>query len=160
MPIVLKFRQRLIKLPFAKKFKKCMELPEEGDFVEGFSVESIKVGHIGLHQGIYEYPTQLIVKGKGGKLGVRKAFKPIFDKISTTFSGYGTPYQCRGTKIQVKRLEEGKYLIKVHGVCTRVFLKEELIKFIQYLRENQYLDKKRDSSTAEQITEDYINKYH
>jgi hypothetical protein len=150
----------MIKLPFAKKFKKCMELPEEGDLAEGFSIESIKVGHIGIHQGIYDYPTELIIKGKGGKLGVRKAFKPIFDKKSTTFSGYGNPYQCRGSKMEIERLIEGKYLIKVRGVCVRVFLKEELIKFAQYLSKNQYFNKKKDSFNPVVITENYLKDYN
>ncbi|MHA2074896.1 MAG: hypothetical protein ACXACU_16880 [Candidatus Hodarchaeales archaeon] len=146
-------------MPFAKKFIKCMNLPNEGDSVEGFKIESVKVGHIGLRGGIYEYPFKIIVVGKGGKISVKKTFKKFLDEKKTIFSGYGNPYQCTGGKMEIENLGDSRYVIKARGVCVRVFLKVEFEKFIQYLRKTMVFDEKKETFSNEQIINKYLKEY-
>src|SRR5512144_2207631 len=76
-------------MPFAGEFRSGMRFPGEGASVGRFIIESIRVEHVGAGAGRYEYPIELVVSGKGGKDGARKALKPLLSGRATIFSGYG-----------------------------------------------------------------------
>ena len=50
---------------FARKYRREMGLLKEGIVVDGFRVESVSVMHIGVDRGVYEYPTEMVVEGRG-----------------------------------------------------------------------------------------------
>ncbi len=81
-------------MPFAGEFRAAMGFPNVGDMLDGFTVEHVGVGHAGSGPGRYDYPTEIIVTGKGGKEGVRRALRPLSGTRRTIFSEYGNPYQC------------------------------------------------------------------
>ncbi len=146
-------------MPFASEYRRGMGFPKEGEVVAGFSVESVRVEHVSVSRGRYEYPTEIIVKGKGGKMKVRKAFRKFFDTRKTLFSGYGNPYQCMPGKMEIEGLDEGRFSIKARGTCVRVYLRDELNRFIQYLLENRYLANRMDNAERQHMIEDYLKKY-
>ncbi|UCE13841.1 MAG: hypothetical protein JSV04_01375 [Candidatus Heimdallarchaeota archaeon] len=144
-------------MPFAKKYSKHMKLPKEGEFIDNFLIELVKIEHIAMGSGKYEYPTEMIVSGKGGKKQVKDVFKKLFDQRITLFSGYGNPYQCQGGRMEIESLGERKYKIKARGSCVRFFLKRELYEFLLFLVKNDYLPEKIDEK---KLIEDYIKIYH
>ena len=122
-------------MPFSRKFREGMGFPEEGQIVDGFTVESVSVSHVGVSEGRYEYPFEIVVKGEGNANKVKTAFKGFFKARRTVFSEYGNPYQCHHGKVEVKDLGSGKFSIVSRGACTRVFLKDELERFTASLKE-------------------------
>ena len=133
-----------------------MKFPKEGDKIKEFTIESIKVEHTPLGSGRYEYPTEIIVIGKGGKKGVRETFRQFFDQRITLFSGYGNPYQCQGGKMEIESLGENKYQIRAQGSCARIFLKRELEQFWQYLMRNDLISGEMDTVETKELIEDYM----
>jgi len=149
-------------LPFSKKYKKSMGFPKEGDTVNGFTVQSVSVKHIAAYSGkqpLYEYPTEITVKGKGNINDVRKAFRSLFDSKKTIFSGYGNPYQCLPGKMQIQSLGNGRFLISARGTCVRIYLRNELVKFMKYLSEKCYLAEEMEDINWKQLIEDYLRNY-
>jgi len=71
--------------------------------------------HIGVDRGVYEYPTETVVEGKGNADRVTRALKVYFNIRKTIFSGYGNPYQRVLGKIQVRELGNGLFLITARG---------------------------------------------
>ena len=102
-------------MPFAEKFKKTMGFPKAGYLVGGFMIEQVEAGHVGVGSGRYEYPIRIIVQGKGGRQGVRNAFRELFTARRTTFSGYGNPYQLWIGKMEVASLGESLYELIARG---------------------------------------------
>jgi len=80
-------------MPFAKKFRAMMNFPFAGDTIEGFDVESVDVRDEQSDSGGYVYGVWMVLRGLGGKRGVKQALKALFASHPTTFSGYGNPYQ-------------------------------------------------------------------
>ena len=146
-------------MPFAGEFRDAMGFPVAGDVVGGFRVEAVHVDHAGAGPGRYEYPTELVVLGKGGKDGVRRAFKELFARRRTIFSEYGNPYQCSCGRMEVQSQGEGRYRIASRGVGARVHLIEELGRFLEYLARAGHLDKAAQASGPEMIVTDYLRLY-
>ena len=141
-------------MPFADKFRATMAFPVVGDQIGGFRVEEVEVGHVGIGGGRYDYPVRIVVHGKGGKQGIKSAFKDLFSAINTTFSGYGNPYQCRIDKMEVEGLGENRYCIAAKGSGVRIYLEKELERFLRYLIEN-----KAPAGLGEMAESDAVEKY-
>lgn len=120
-------------MPFATEFWAAMELPFPGDVLGGFEVELIDVQHQGVGDGRYEYPVRIVLKGKGGKQGVRSALRALFNARRTTFSEYGNPYHCWLGRPDVERLGNERYEVRARGTGVRIYLQEELLRFCRYL---------------------------
>jgi hypothetical protein len=146
-------------MPFAKKYSKHMKFPKEGDKINDFTIELVKVKHTPLGSGRYEYPTEITAIGRGGKKGVRDTFKQFFDQKITLFSGYGNPYQCQGGKMEIESLGENKYRIRAQGSCTRIFLKRELEQFLQHLMKNNLISGEIDTVEIVELIENYMKMY-
>lgn len=93
-------------MPFADQFHRCMNLPNKGDMIESFFVQDSKITQRNLHDGVYDFPIELIVVGEadGGKQGVLQAFKPFFTKVISLYTQYGSLYQCRCEKLSIETL--------------------------------------------------------
>ena len=146
-------------MPFAKKYYRVMKFPKEGEVIDGFTVLSITITHNNVKSGIYEYPTEIIAEGKGGKTKVKDVFKKYFDQRITTFSGYGNPYQMHGGRIEIIALNNKKYKIKAKGIGVRIYLRRELNQFLKFLVENNLIVKNLDEIVREEIIDDYISRY-
>ena len=145
-------------MPFAKKFTATMGLPDAGDRIDGFVVESRKIEHAPSGYGRYEYPIEIVVSGAGGQQGVRNSFRNLFAQIKTTFSGYGNAYQLRFGKMEVESLGERRYLVHGNGLGARVYLKKEIARFVDYLSDNGYLAPIWRNKRAD-LAADYIAEY-
>ncbi|MHA1987546.1 MAG: hypothetical protein ACW98D_12985 [Promethearchaeota archaeon] len=146
-------------MPFAKKYYRVMGFPKEGDILKGFEVLMINITHTNLKSGIYEYPTEIIVEGKGGKTKVREVFKKYFNQRITTFSGYGNPYQMHGGRIEIIALGKQKYKINAIGIGIRIYLRRELDQFFEFLVENNNSAKDFNTTIREKIIDDYLRMY-
>ena len=124
-------------MPFADKFRATMAFPVVGDQIGGFRIEEVEVDHVGIGGGRYEYPVRIVARGKGGKQGIKSAFKELFSAINTTFSGYGNPYQCRLDKMEVEGLGENRYCIDAKGTGVRIYLEKELARFLRYINKTR-----------------------
>jgi hypothetical protein len=116
-------------MPFAAKFWAAMELPFPGDAIGGFEVEHVQVEHHALGGGRYDYPVRLVLKGKGGKQGARKALRDILAARRTTFSGFGNPYQCWIDNVDIQSLGDQRYEVRARGIGVRIYLRKELERF-------------------------------
>lgn len=117
-------------MPFAGEFRQAMPFPREGTSVDGFVVELVHVEHVGAGDGRYEYPFQIVMQGRGGKDGVRRALKPLFTARRTIFSEFGNPYQVSIGRVEVESLGGARYRASARGVGVRVRLREELARFL------------------------------
>ena len=142
-------------MPFVDQFRRCMNLPNERNVVENFLVQSINVSHRNLHDGVYIFPTELLVIGEGGKADAIKVFKPVFDKRISLFTEYGSLYQCRYEKPEIETVAPKKFKITATGIGCRIYPKQELDAFIQFLKESTGFTEL--NSTA--IISTYLNYY-
>ena len=145
-------------MPFAKKFRFTMRLPDAGDDIDGFTVESCTVEHAPSGYGRYEYPVEIVLKGKGGRQAVRNALKHLLTPVKSTFSGYGNAYQLRFGKMEVESLGDRRYRVHGVGLGARVFLKKELLRFCEFLTDNAYLSPPA-SNTKQNIIDKYLEEY-
>ena len=122
-------------MPFAGEFRSGMRLPENGEQLGPFTIERVRVEHAGVAPGRYEYPVDLVLRGKGGKDGARKALKPLLDRRATIFSEFGNPYQCSIGGVKVESLGNERYRLTARGVGVRIDLRPELDRFLDYLSE-------------------------
>lgn len=136
-----------------------MGFPSEGQVVDGFTVESVSVSHVGVSEGRYEYPFEIIVKGEGTPNKVKAAFKVFFKARRTVFSEYGNPYQCHHGRMEVKDLGGGRFSITSRGACTRVFLKDEFERFAAYLKEKGLVVGDSEESKWKQVIDEYLKQY-
>ena len=146
-------------MPFAGEYREAMGLPVAGDLLGGFLVEDVKVGHEGVGPGRYEYPMELIVRGKGGQAGARSALKALFATRRTIFSGYGNPYQCSMGRMEVESLGEGRYRVSSRGLGTRVHLKAELERFLAHLEDLGLLPEGSGDGVPGAVVEEYLRLY-
>lgn len=144
-------------MPFAAKFWAAMEIPFPGDVIGGFKVEYVDVLHHGIGDGRYEYPVRMILRGKGGKQGVRNALKELFGAKRTTFSGFGNPYHCWVGKSVVESLGEQRYEVKTRGIGVRIFLRRELERFYHHLKAEGHTA--GDDSTLKDLLNIYMDAY-
>lgn len=136
-----------------------MGFPEKGQVINGFTVESVSVSHVGVSAGRYEYPFEIIVKGEGNAQKVKAAFKGFFKTRRTIFSGYGNPYQCQHGKMEIKDLGDGRFSITARGACVRVYLKDELQRFVEHLSKKGCVANKIDGAEWSKIIEEYMKQY-
>ena len=109
-------------MPFANRYMKEMGFPKKDEVVDGFRVESVSVKHEAAYtEGLarYEYPTKLIVEGRGTVDEVKEVFHGFFEGERTIYSSYGNPYQCVPGKMYVQALVEDRFLIEARGSCVR-----------------------------------------
>lgn len=123
-------------MPFADQFQRCMNLPHEGEVLNDFLVQSIKISHRNLLDGVYFFPIELIVIGEGGKQDLLKAFKPVFTKVISLFTEYGNLYQCRNHKLQIEKIAPKTFRLTTTGIGCRIYPKQELEAFIQFLKDS------------------------
>lgn len=117
-------------MPFAGEFREALPFPFEGTTVDAFVVEHVRVDHVGAGDGRYEYPLEIVMRGKGGKEGARRALKQLAAARRTIFSEFGNPYQCSIGRLVVESLGEGRYRVSARGVGVRIRLREELGRFL------------------------------
>ena len=146
-------------MPFANKFRAMMDLPFAGDTIGDLTVERIEVRHESVGPGQYAYSVRMVLRGPGGQQGVRRALKALFVSHPMTFSGYGNPYQLWFGKPEIERLGDRRYAVRVDGAGARVFLKEELDRFLRYLGENGQLVAQPDQAAGETLVEAYLERY-
>jgi hypothetical protein len=146
-------------MPFAGEFREAMGFPRAGDIVGGFVIQELSVRHEGMGAGRYEYPIELVLAGKGGKEGVRRALKGLFSRRMTLFTEFGNPYQCSVGSIAVEGLGEGLYRVTARGIGNRVHLREELIRFMGYLGASGAPGPAADPTDAGRIADEYMRRY-
>lgn len=125
----------LLNLPFAEQFHRCMKLPHDGEMVDKFLIQSCKVSHRNIFDGVYSFPIELVIIGEGGKQDVSIVFKPIFQKVISLYTEYGNLYQCRCEKLVIQLIAPKTYKITTTGIGCRIYPKKELEAFIQFLKE-------------------------
>ncbi len=145
-------------MPFAGEFRDAMGFPREGTEVDGFIVELVRVDHAGVGDGRYEYPTEIVLRGRGGKDGVRRALKPLFSTRRTIFSEFGNPYQCSPGRMAVESLGEGRYRVSARGAGVRIRLREELVRFLASLAAGGHLVPGAVADPASTVDE-YLRRY-
>jgi hypothetical protein len=146
-------------MPFAKKFRAMMDFPFAGDTIGDFDVESVDVRDVPGGSGRYAYAVRLVLRGPGGQRGVRSALKALFSSHPTTFSGYGNPYQLWFGKPEIESLGDKRYLVRVQGAGARVFLADELQRFLAYLDEQGLLATRSERAAPEALVETYMEGY-
>jgi hypothetical protein len=143
-------------MPFANKFRAMMDFPFVGDTIGAFVVEAVEVGHEGQGSGSYVYPVRMTLRGPGGQQGVRRALKALFASHPTTFSGYGNPYQLWFGRPEVESLGDKRYAVWVEGAGSRIFLEQDLYRFLDYLEAEGLLG---DGVARERVVEAYLERY-
>ena len=146
-------------MPFATKFRAMMDLPFAGDTLGSFTVERVDVGHTSTGPGQYAYTVRMTLHGPGGQQGVRRALKPLLSEHPMTFSGYGNPYQLWFGKPQIESLGDRRYAVRIDGAGARVFLADELHRFLAYLDERGPLETKPIGTDREALVETYLQGY-
>lgn len=146
-------------MPFAGEFREAMRFPREGSEVGGFTVELVRVEHVGAGPGRYEYPTEIVLRGKGGQQGVQQALKFLFATRRTIFTGWGNPYQCSPGRMEVESLGEGRYRVTARGIGTRIHLREELERFVASLAAAGFLVPGVMAVDHAAIVDEYLRRY-
>jgi hypothetical protein len=146
-------------MPFAKKFRAMMEFPFAGDSVGGFTVESVDVRDEPNVSGRYVYSVRMVLQGPGGQQGARRALKALLSSHPMTFSGYGNPYQLWFRRPKIESLGAKRYEVRVEGAGARVFLEEELHRFLGYLDETGQLATRPDQAGREMLVDAYLERY-
>lgn len=146
-------------MPFAKKFRAMMNFPFPGESFGDFSVESLDVHDEKSGGDGYVYGVHMMLRGPGGVQGVKRALKAFFSQHPTTFSGYGNPYQLWFRKAEIESLGEQRYAVSVKGAGARIFLEQELRRFLQTLSEGNALQDPSDTAAQEAIVEAYLERY-
>lgn len=144
-------------MPFAGEFRQAMPFPREGSTLDDLVVELVQVEHVGAGDGRYEYPVQIIMRGTGGKDGVRRALRPLAAARRTVFSEFGNPYQCSVGRFEVESLGGGRYRATARGVGVRVRLREELERFMGSLAAEGRLAPGAGDATA--LVAEYLRRY-
>jgi hypothetical protein len=109
-------------------------MPKPGGRIGDFVVESCDVGHDEHGDGTIDYPISIVLAGRGGVQGIRKAVRGHMDRGRTTFSDFGNPYQLRFGRFEVEALGDGRYRVTAHGTGVRIDLERELLRFVAYAR--------------------------
>ena len=142
-------------MPFADQFQRCMKIPYAGEMVNKFLVQSIKVSHQNLFDGVYSFPIELVVIGDGDKKKVLEEFNPIFNKVISLYTQYGSLYQCRGGKLEIETIAPKTFKITTTGIGNRIYPEHELEAFIQFLKDLTGLH----DLNSDAIITTYLNHY-
>ena len=146
-------------MPFAKKFRAMMGFPIAGDKIDGFLVESADVWDAWDEKGEsqhYVYGVKMTLRGKGGKQGVKAALKSLFNKKILTFSGYGNEYQIGFKTPTITALGDKRYSVEIRGYGIRIYLIQELGRFLKFVRDKA---QKTDSMEDSELVQEYLLKY-
>jgi hypothetical protein len=146
-------------MPFAKKFRAMMGFPFAGDTVGDFAVESVDVRDEPHAAGRYVYSVRMVLQGPGGQQGVRRALKPLLSSRPITFSAYGNPYQLWFSRPEIESLGDKRYAVRVEGGGARIYLEEELHRFVAYLDESGQLVARPDQAVRQVPVEAYLEQY-
>ena len=146
-------------MPFADKFRAMMDFPFAGETLGSFTVESVDVRDDPDAAGSYAYSVRMTLRGPGGQQGVRRALKPLFSSHPTTFSWYGTPYQLWFGKAAIESLGDKRYAVSVAGAAARVFLADDLLRFLAYLAEEGHLATRPGGAVGQTLVETYLERY-
>ena len=146
-------------MPFANKFRAMIDLPFAGDSLGGFLVECVDAHHRSGGHGLYVYAVSMVLRGPGGQQGVRRALKPLLSAHPTTFSGYGNPYQLWCGKPEIESLGDKRYAVRFEGAGARIYLDQELYRFLAYLDERARPADDSDPAGPEALVETYLEQY-
>lgn len=146
-------------MPFADKFRAMLGFPFAGEAIGAFLVESVDVRHESGGAGRYVYPVRMVLRGPGGRQEVLRALKALLVSHPMTFSGYGNPYQLWFGKPEVESLGDQRYAVTVEGAGARVFLTEELERFLAYLEAQGRLATPAEGASRESLVEAYLERY-
>ena len=146
-------------MPFAKKFRAMMDFPFPGDTVGDFTVESVEVWDEQSSSEGHIYGVRMVLHGPGGKQGVKHALKDLFARHPVTFSAYGNPYQLWFRKPEVENLGGKRYEINVKGVGERIYVDEELRRFLAHLIEQGHIANALEPESQEALISDYLVEY-
>lgn len=146
-------------MPFAKKFRAMMDFPFPGDPIGDLTVESVEVLDERSGSEGYVYGVRMVLRGPGGVQGVKRTLKAFFSQHPTTFSGYGNPYQLWFRKPEIESLGDQRYLVTVKGAGGRVFLEQDLSRFLHYLAEGSHLAVPLEPADQEKLIEAYLERY-
>lgn len=146
-------------MPFAKKFRAMMAFPFAGDIMDGFTVESVDVRDMQGGSSGYIYAVQMVLCGPGGQQGVRRVLKKMFSSHPVTFSGYGNPYQLWFRKPTIESLGDKRYAVQCEGAGARVFIEEELNRFLAYLEETGCALPQTSPISRDTLVETYLQQY-
>ena len=124
-------------MPFAKEFRRLMQLPDVGEVMDDFKVERSDVTHHPIGASRYEYPVELVLSGKGGVHGAKRAVRSLAQRKRTTFSGYGNAYQCRIGRIEVESLGDRRYAVHAQGIGVGFDLERELAQVLAFVTERR-----------------------
>jgi hypothetical protein len=146
-------------MPFAKKFRAMMDIPLAGDTLDTFTAESVNVRDERTGAAGYTYDVAIVLRGLGGKQGVKMALKGLLDKHVTTFSAYGNAYQLwfRNRSLDVESLGDKRYAVSVKGAGERVALSPELGRFLEHLEASGMLSSS--AGDKEELVAEYLDRY-
>jgi len=144
-------------MPFAVKFRAMMDFPFPGDTLGDLTVEDVDVQHEGIGPGQYAYTARIVLRGPGGQQGVRRALKSLLSAHPMTFSGYGNPYQLWFGTPEIESLGDKRYAVRIQGAGARVFLDDELKRFLAYLDEEGQLVPRPDAAGG--LVDAYLRRY-
>jgi hypothetical protein len=136
-----------------------MDFPFPGDTIGDLTVEHVDVQHEGIGPGQYAYTAQIVLRGPGGQQGVRRALKALLSSHPMTFSGYGNPYQLWFGTPEIESLGDKRYAVRIRGAGARVFLGEELQRFVEYLAQEGPLPIEPDPPAIEGLVDTYLQQY-
>jgi hypothetical protein len=145
-------------MPFAAKFRAMMDFPFAGETLDGFIVERIEVRDV-PGMGRYVYAVEMVLHGPGGEAGVRRAIRSLFAAHPLTFSGYGNPYQLWSGRPEIERLGDGRYAVRAKGSGARIYIEDELARFLAHLGECGLLAQEPDESTGQEMVSAYLADY-
>ncbi len=143
-------------MPFAVKFWAMMDLPFAGDTIGDFTVEHVDVRHESVGPGQYAYTVHMVLRGPGGQQGLRQALKATFSSHPMTFSGYGNPYQLLFGGPEIESLGDKQYAVRIQGAGARVYLDDELHRFLAYLVEEGQVAAQ---PAADSLVKAYLERY-
>ena len=148
-------------MPFAKKFQAMVNFPFEGEVIDGFTVESVDVRNVQGGSMGYIYGVHMVLQGTGGQQGVRRALKELIASRPVTFSGYGNPYQLwfRKPTLTIESLGDKRYDVKVEGAGMRIYLGNELDRFLHYLEHAGVVLPQEDQLDRDALIETYLEQY-
>jgi hypothetical protein len=145
-------------MPFAKKFRAMMAFPFAGETIGDFTVEEVNVRDTAGDFGQHGYTVRMVVRGLGGKRGVRQALKELFGARPITFSGYGNPYQLWAGRPEIESLGDKRYEVTARGAGVPIALEAALLRFVEDLAAEGDLGEIADADRA-QVVADYLDRY-
>ena len=62
-------------------------------------------------------------------------------------------------KMEIKELGSGRFSITARGACVRIYLKDELQRFAEYLSKSGYIIDRKDGAEWKETIEKYMKQY-